>query len=440
MAVSCASGQTGESGLRLPERRRRPREVWSWACYDFANSGYTGGGGHGDLQRLFRRRGGWQRHLGHFVWTAALSVSYAAIVVTAPLLGAWADAHAAKKRVLAVTTVGCIAGTAALYFAGLKFRHRHHGAGDLGNFLAPARTCDRRLPTRTCWRDRRWARSPVAGRSATSAALSPASPSPGVVFAQGQGDRQQYVPVTMLITAAIFALASLPTFPHPEGARPAPAPGQRRYAQTFARFRETVAAACRYRDLRASSSASCSYQAGVQTVISIAAIYAQPQAMGFRTQQTLLMLLVVNVTASIGAFAFGQFRTASATSAKRRLHAGVLVADHAGRLAGRMVRGCSGSPRTLPACAWVPASRPAARWSATWSPEARRAEFFGLWGVSVKLSSIFGPLTAWRRKWVSGGDHVAWPCSPPARSSSPGSIRRRVDPERGRDAAAAGWT
>ena len=39
------------------------------------------------------------------------------------------------------------------------------------------------------------------------------------------------------------------------------------------------------------------------------------------------------------------------------------------------------------------------------SPRNRRAEFFGLWGLAVKLSSILGPLTYGLATWLSGGDH-----------------------------------
>ena len=45
-------------------------------------------------------------------------MSYAAVLLTGPLVGAWADAHAAKKRLLLATTVGCVIFTAALYYAG----------------------------------------------------------------------------------------------------------------------------------------------------------------------------------------------------------------------------------------------------------------------------------------------------------------------------------
>ena len=44
--------------------------------------------------------------------------------------------------------------------------------------------------------------------------------------------------------------------------------------------------------------------AGIQTVIALAAIYAQ-QALEFSTQDTIVLILVVNVTAAVGAFAFG---------------------------------------------------------------------------------------------------------------------------------------
>lgn len=53
-----------------------------------------------------------------FAWTAALAVSYAAIMFTAPVIGAYADAYAAKKKLLALTTIGCVAFTALLVFSG----------------------------------------------------------------------------------------------------------------------------------------------------------------------------------------------------------------------------------------------------------------------------------------------------------------------------------
>jgi UMF1 family MFS transporter len=39
------------------------------------------------------------------------------------------------------------------------------------------------------------------------------------------------------------------------------------------------------------------------------------------------------------------------------------------------------------------------------SPKARRAEFFGLWGLATNLSSILGPITYGAVSWLSRGNH-----------------------------------
>src|SRR5690606_29179347 len=126
-----------------------------------------------------------------------------------------------------------------------------------------------------------------------------------VTHAQGQGaTAAEFVPVTMLITAAIFALAGLPTFLFlRERAQPQADAGTAVRA-AFARLAETLRTAQRYRDLRRFLVCLVFYQAGIQAVIALAAIYAQ-QAMGFSTRDTLLLILVVNVTAAVGAFGFG---------------------------------------------------------------------------------------------------------------------------------------
>jgi UMF1 family MFS transporter len=39
------------------------------------------------------------------------------------------------------------------------------------------------------------------------------------------------------------------------------------------------------------------------------------------------------------------------------------------------------------------------------APPTRRAEFYGLWGQAVKLSSILGPMTYGLTNWLTDGDH-----------------------------------
>src|SRR3954463_12423487 len=85
--------------------------------YDFANSGYTTVVITAVFSAYFVSVIADNQPWATFAWTAALSVSYAAVLVTGPLVGAWADAHAAKKKLLLLSTIGCVFFTALLYFA-----------------------------------------------------------------------------------------------------------------------------------------------------------------------------------------------------------------------------------------------------------------------------------------------------------------------------------
>src|ERR1043166_1341842 len=93
------------------------REMWAWSMYDFANSAYTTVVITAVFGAFFVSAVAGNAPWATFAWTAALSVSYAAILVTGPLVGAWADAHAAKKKLLLLSTAGCVLFTAALYYA-----------------------------------------------------------------------------------------------------------------------------------------------------------------------------------------------------------------------------------------------------------------------------------------------------------------------------------
>ena len=93
------------------------REVWAWSMYDFANSAYTTVVITAVFGAYFVSAVTGNKPWGTFAWTAALSVSNALVLAAGPVIGAWADAHAAKKRLLFFTTVGCVLATAGLALA-----------------------------------------------------------------------------------------------------------------------------------------------------------------------------------------------------------------------------------------------------------------------------------------------------------------------------------
>jgi UMF1 family MFS transporter len=207
----------------------------------------------------------------------------------------------------------------------------------------------------------------------------------------------------MLITAAMFALASVPTFLLlTERAQPQVA-ARHLIAESLGRVLATWREAGRYRDLARFLLCIVFYQAGIQAVVVLAAIYAE-QAMGFTTRHTLLLILVVNLTAAAGAFAFGHVQD-------RIGHRAALALTLTGWIVTILLAWAAQGPVLF----WIAAnlvglclgsSQSAGRALVGYlSPAARRAEFFGLWGLAVKLSAILGPLTYGLASWISRGDH-----------------------------------
>ena len=384
----------------------RPREVWAWAMFDFANSGYTTVVITAVFSAYFVGVVTEGAEWGTFAWTAALSVSYALIVVTAPLLGAYADVHAAKKRLLLVSTAGCILATAALGLVGpgdlvlgivlLVISNFFFGTGEnlIAAFL-PEIARGHSLGKVSGWG---WGLGYLGGLLTLGLCLA------YVTYAQGQGQSSdQFVPVTVLITAAVFLLAALPTFLWLKERSKPPTLPHGGYSKVFARTWHTVRHAREHKDLMRFLVCILFYQAGVQSVITLAAIYAQ-EAMGFETSDTIILIMVVNLTASLGAIAFGHIQD-------RIGHKATIALTLLGWLLTIVVAAAARTPGVF----WVAAnlaglclgaSQSAGRALVGYlSPAQRRAEFFGLWGLAVKLSSIFGPLTYGAVTWMSGGDH-----------------------------------
>jgi UMF1 family MFS transporter len=378
----------------------RLREVWAWSMYDFANSAYTTVVITAVFGAYFVAAVAGNAPWATFAWTAALSVSYAAILFTGPLIGAWADAHAAKKPLLLATTIGCVTFTALLYvvqpgavalaLALIILSNYFFGAGEnvIAAFL-PELADSRAMGRVSGWG---WSFGYLGGLAALGICLFYISSSEGK-------PASHFVPVTMLITAAFFALAAAPTFVLlRERAVPQP-----RLENPWLRVKETIHESERYVDLRRFLVCLVFYQAGITAVVSLAAIYAE-QAMKFTTQQTIALILVVNVTAALGAFGFGYLQDAVG-------HVRAVAITLVGWIVMVLIAGFSDSHRSF----WIAAnlaglcmgsSQAAGRAVVGYlAPPARLAEFFGLWGLAVKAASIFGPLTYGVVTWVFPGSH-----------------------------------
>ncbi|MDP1706173.1 MAG: MFS transporter [Sulfurimicrobium sp.] len=386
----------------------RPREVWAWAMYDFANSDYTTVVITAIFNAYFVAVVAEGQDWGTLAWSAALAVSYFLVMLTAPALGAYADAYASKKHLLLASTIGCVFFTAGLALVGrgdvylaiplIILSNYFFGVGEnlIAAFL-PELAKGEAMGRVSGWG---WSIGFVGGLVSLGASLA------YVTWAEGQEQAAaQFVPVTMLITAGLFALAALPTFLilRERAVPQLHLQGRGVVSQAFARLGDTLHHARRYRDLGRFLVCLVFYQAGIQAVIALAAIYAQ-QAMHFGTRETIMLVLLVNVTAAVGAFLFGQIQD-------RMGHIRTIALTLVGWIVMILIAYSAETPGQF----WVAAnitglclgaSQSAGRALVGYmSPPERSAEFFGLWGLAVKFSAILGPLTYGLVSWMSGGDH-----------------------------------
>ncbi len=385
------------------------REIWAWAMFDFANSGYTTVVITAIFNAYFVAVIADGAVWATFAWTAALAVSYLLILLTAPLIGAHTDLHG-KKRWLLLTTVGCVLGTAGLALAGpgdlllalvfLVISNVCFGSGEnlIAAFL-PELARRESLGRVSGWG---WGLGYLGGLATLAVCFA------WIDRAQAQGaTASDFVPVCLLITAGLFAVAATPTFLYLRdrgklavsevSAAPAAA------ATAWQRVQATLRHAAHFRDMRRFMLCILFYQAGIQTVITLAAIYAQ-QAMGFSTRETIELIFVVNVTAALGALAFGHLQD-------RIGHVRALALTLVGWIAMTLIAWSAQTPGLF----WLAANLAGLCLGASQSagralvgllaPEHRHGEFFGLWGLAVKLSSILGPLTYGVVTWVTAGDH-----------------------------------
>jgi UMF1 family MFS transporter len=388
----------------------RKREVFGWAMYDFANSGYTTVVLTAVFNAYFVGVVAGGEPWATFAWTATLALSSLIVMVTMPAIGAFADLRAAKRSFLMLATAGCVVGTVALSRAGagdvawavaaivISNVFYSYGESLIAAFLPELARRDA-LGRVSGWG---WGFGYFGGMLTLGLSLG------YVLWAQGQGiPATRFVPVTMLITAAVYGLASVATFvllKERAVASPQAAPHEGLRA-SFARLRRTWHQAREYRDFVWLLACTLAYQAGIAVVIALAAVYAE-QVLGFAQQQTMMLVFIVNIASAVGAFGWGyvQDRTGSRRALAITLIGwivmtllAVMATDAATFWAAAAIAGlCMGSSQS--------AGRALV---GLFAPAGRLAEFFALWTFAVRLAAILGPLTYGVVTLLTAGNHRA---------------------------------
>jgi UMF1 family MFS transporter len=389
------------------------REIGAWAFYDFANSGYT----TVVLTTIYSAyfvaviaAGLDERSRGSatLAWTLSIGAANLFVLLSGPVIGAIADRRASKKTFLLLSSVLCVASTALLALAGpdeiglaILLLVISAIAFSLGENLIAAFLPEIAHPDHMGRiSGYGWSLGYFGGLLTLGTCLAYIS------WAEARElPATHYVPACLLITAAIFAVAAAPTFLWlRERARPlAAVPGVSYVTAGFGQVVHTLRNAAKLPDLFRFLLCLTLFQAGVATVVVVAAIYAQ-EVMGFDPQQLIILIMVVNLTAAIGAFGFGfaQDRFGSVPSLAAALLvwiAAIGVTLHAeseaavwlsGNLVGLGMGATQAGGRAL---------------IGQLTPASRNAEIFGLWGFANRAAAIIGPVSYGLITDISGGDY-----------------------------------
>ncbi len=389
----------------------RKREVFGWAMYDFANSGYTTVVLTAVFAAYFVGAVAGGAEWATFAWTLALGISNAIVMFTMPVIGAWADRRGAKKRLLMFSTVGCVLGTAALAAVGpgavllgmllVAISNVFFAWGEsLAAAFLPELARPEAMGRVSGWG---WSLGYLGGMLALGLSLA------YVLWAQSRGQKAaDFVPVTMGITAVLFGAAALVTFSllqERTGRTGTTLPEERSSVSgrnALRQLRRTFEQARDHRDFMWLLGCAVAYQGGVAVTIALAAIYAE-QVIGFVQQETMVLIFVLNIAAALGAFAFGYGQD-------RLGHKRALAVTLLGWVATCVIAALT----TTKGGFWYAAaiagvcmgsSQSAGRAMAgLLAPPAQLAEFYGLWTFATRLASILGPLSYGAITWATGGN------------------------------------
>ena len=369
-----------------------PREAFGWALFDAANSGYSTVVLTAVFNAYFVSKVCGDASWATFLWSCAVGAANALSMVLMPAIGRMADLTATKKKWLVAATMLCVSATALLALSGpgtyvlsvtmLILSYIGYNVGE---------------SLRSGWG---WSLGYVGGLITLGLCLTV------VTAGQAQGlGMDALVAATNIITASVFLVVSIPVFLWlKERAIPqVHSAAELKVAMTQDQDKgKTAETLMNFIDFRYLVVCGFFYQCGVATVITLAAVYASA-VMGFGLTETLFMVLLVNITAALGAFGFGYVQdrighklalaltlllwiAMVATAAAAQTSAVFWVAAN---LAGLAMGSSQSAGRAL---------------VAVFAPEKKLARFYGIWNMALWLSAVIGPITYGAVTWMTGNN------------------------------------
>lgn len=383
------------------------REVWSWAAFDFANSGYTTVVMTAVFNAYFVGVVAGNAEWATFLWTVVVAASNALGVLVMPFVGGLADRHANKKTWLFAATALAVLGTFGLAFSGpgtIVWSASMVLLSNLGYILGETLN-SAFLPELSKPESvgrisgLGWSFGYLGGIATLGCALVIVQFGPKHGFGL-----DACVSATLATTAVVFMLASTPTFLWlKERAKPSETHAAEGATASLAATFRALLSLREFPDFGLLAVCGFLYQSGVSVVISLSAVYASA-VMGFTTEDTILMVFVVNFTAAAGAYLFGKLQDRIGHKAALGLTL-LLWLAMAGIAATTQSRALFWAAANLAGLAMGSSQSAGRAMAAVFAPPARTAEFFGYWNTALWLAAIVGPLAYGSVAWATGNNH-----------------------------------
>ncbi|MBW6508683.1 MAG: MFS transporter [Desulfuromonadales bacterium] len=385
------------------------KEIVGWAMFDFANQGYTLliiTVIYGDLfTRIIVGDAAGDYRLGNLLWSLALAASYALVVLTAPVFGAIMDFSATRKKFLFASYLLTVITTSLLYFVApgyilpamvlLIISNYAYSIGE--SFIASFLTDLGKPEDLGKISGFGWALGYVGGLLATAVAL----------LFLGEVSIENFARIRWVgpFAGVFFLLAAIPTFIWlKERGRGRRLANLRQYLFLgFRRVGRTCVQLKQLRDLAVLFMSIFFAMCGIYIIIAFTFIYGA-QVIGWDETVRVLMFVIVQITATLGALGFGlmQDRIGAKITYAMTLLLWVLaiiliyltpnLADWAviqfgwnwqaqyvflavGCIAGTCLGSTQSAGRALVGLL---------------SPRDQAAELFGFWGVFSKAAAIVG--------------------------------------------------
>ncbi len=386
MAVEIAQRTETLPGIkRIPATRK---ERWAWYLYDFGNSAYAAVVLLAVYSAYFKQQvvGGAE---GSRMWGLSIGIAMFVVALISPVLGALADFSATKKRILFIFTALSCVFTGMLFlvqkgdvFIGMLFfilaEIGYRGAQVFYNALLPDIAEPDQMGKVS---GNGWAIGSFGGIVCLGIVLGLILTIKGTFI----------IRFAFLITAAFYALATLPVFLFVrERSKPQPLPvGERLLSVSFKKLLATFRSARQYKDFIRFLLAFLIYNNGIMMLLDFAAIIGAV-LFGMTQQQLIIFMVIVQVTSVIGAYLFGQVTHRLGGKLALVLSLSLMALTvvglffvHSlamfnviGAFAGFALTGVQSVSRTVvgQVC-----------------PEEKSAEFYGLFSLAGQISNFTGP-------------------------------------------------